>query len=181
MWLQALERYWDYVKPVNVELEKELEALDVESVRRMNVQEWYDFLYHKYFRWKYTAANRLAATRKSLQKYMETNSLDELLKIKERLFSFDKENIREGLKIASEVKGLGIAGASGLLALLFPDKFGTVDQFVVKALREVGTLSEMDALEKMNPEGLTISDGVILSKIMRAKADENNRVVIQNL
>jgi hypothetical protein len=28
------------VKPANVELEKELEALDIESVRRMNVQEW---------------------------------------------------------------------------------------------------------------------------------------------
>jgi hypothetical protein len=90
-WLQALERYWDYVKPVNAELEKELEALDVESVRRMSAQEWYDFLSHKYFRWKYTAANRLATTRKSLQKYMETNSLDGLLKIKGRLFSFDKE------------------------------------------------------------------------------------------
>src|SRR5438552_3961063 len=80
VWLQALERYWRYLKPTDIELVKELEPLDVESVRRMNAQEWYDFLYHKYFRWKYTAANRLATTRKSLQQYMETNSLDELFK-----------------------------------------------------------------------------------------------------
>jgi hypothetical protein len=181
VWRQALKRYWDYVRPANLALEKELDALGVESVRRMSAQEWYDFLYHRYFRWKYTAPNRLATTRKRLQQYAETGSLDELYEIKERLFSFDTGDIRDGLQSASQIKGLGISGASGLLSILFPDQFGTADQFVVKALRNIGTLREMDALMKMNPEGLKLSDGVLLIKIMRAKADENNRIFATDL
>jgi len=54
--------------------------------------------------------------------------------------------------IATSIHGLGIAGASGLLTLMYPDQFGTVDQFVVKALREVEGLPQRAALERMNPE-----------------------------
>ena len=74
-----------------------------------------------------------------------------------------------------QARGLGIAVASGLLTLMYPEYFGTVDQFVVKALREVEGLPQRAALERMNPEGLKLSDGVVLIQIMRDKAAENNR------
>ena len=72
--------------------------------------------------------------------------------------------------------GLGPAGASGLLALLFPARFGTVDQFVVGALRRVRCLPERDQLERMKPESLTIAHGVVLIEIMRRKAVSLNEL-----
>jgi hypothetical protein len=53
--------------------------------------------------------------------------------------------------IASQIRGLGTAGASGLLALMYPTHFGTVDQFVVKGLQQVDDLLEKAALGRMNP------------------------------
>jgi len=174
-WNQALERYWDFVKPADIELVRELEPLDLERIRELEAQGWYDFLFHKYFRWKYTAPNRLATTRRSLSKYVESGTIDDLHSIKEQLFSFPQQDIEQGLRIASSIRGLAIAGASGLLTLMYPEYFGTVDQFVVKALREVEGLPQRAALERMNPEGLKLLDGVILIQIMRDKAAENNR------
>jgi hypothetical protein len=173
-WLKALERYWQCIKPSEYELINELEPLDIEQIRQMNGQEWYEWLYNKYFRWKYTAQNRLATTRKSLSKSVADNRLGDLSTIKDRLLGFDTGNIQLGLEIATKIPGLGVAGASGLLTVMYPDKFGTVDQFVVKALREIRGLPESQALTKMKPEGLSISDGVVLIQIMRKKAQELN-------
>lgn len=174
-WNEALKRYIPLVKPADVELVRELEPLNLEWVRELDAQGWYDFLFHKYFRWKYTAANRLATTRRSLSKYAENGALDELFSIKEQLLTFPKHDIKQGLLIASSIHGLGIAGASGLLALMYPGHFGTVDQFVVKALRQVKGLPQRAALDRMIPEGLKPADGVILIQLMRDKAEENNR------
>ena len=71
---------------------------------------------------------------------------------------------------------LGTAGASGLLAILFPAHFGTVDQFCGEgACRASGTArASFDCA--MKPESLKVSDGVILIRIMRQKAVELNRV-----
>ena len=42
----------------------------------------------------------------------------------------------------------------------------------MKALSEVN--QHADAVQGMNPDGLKVSDGVTLTKIMRVKATENN-------
>jgi len=89
--------------------------------------------------------------------------------------SIDTNNIRLGLEAASEIRGLGTAGASGLLALMYPEKFASVDQFLVKALRQVSGLPEAAALAVMKPENLTIRNGVLLIDILRRKAAELNR------
>lgn len=128
-WLSEEKDYWNLVRPSNYELEKEIENIDVDSVKDMTEEKFYDFLYNKYFVWKYTAKNRLATTRKHLSYYKD--NLEELAPIHRDLFSFDTDDIKQGLEIAERIKGLGCAGASGLLAVLFPEKFGTVDQFVV--------------------------------------------------
>jgi len=62
-WKSALEKYFDLVKSSNVEIEKELDNLDSETVKNMTVNEFYNFLHDKYFVWKYTQANRLRTTR----------------------------------------------------------------------------------------------------------------------
>jgi hypothetical protein len=175
-WEDALERYWVFVKDENRDLEQSLDTLDLERLRRMDANGWYKFLRDEYFRWKYTAPNRYATTTHSLQLYDDHNKLGDLDQIRKRLLTLDPDSIRSGLKTATEIRGLGTAGASGLLALMYPKHFGTVDQFAVKALRQVQGLPEAEALARMKAESLAISDGVLIINILRRNAADNNRV-----
>ena len=176
LWQKVLNRYWTFVKSSNLALEEEIDQLDAETVRTMNPKAWFEFLLEKYFRWKYTAPNRYASTTKVLRSYAANNELAALHAIKERLFAVDTDNIQQCLSIASLIRGLGIAGASGLLAVLFPAQFGTVDQFVVKALAKIPELPERDLIAAMIPESLKLNEGTILIRIMRRKADELNQL-----
>jgi hypothetical protein len=133
-WEDALAHYWSFVQPQNLALEQSLDTLDLERLRRLDARGWYEFLRDEYFRWKYTARNRYATTTKHLRRYLDDGTLGDLDQIRGRLLTLDTDDIRSGLEAASAIRGLGTAGASGLLALMYPQKFGTVDQFVVKAL-----------------------------------------------
>ncbi|MCQ2789220.1 MAG: hypothetical protein MJ229_02470 [bacterium] len=174
-WKQALDNYYNAVMSNHVVIEKEMENLDATYIANMNVEEFYDFLYDKYFYWKYTAANRLATTRMNLAKYKVNNLLHELEKIHNEIFNNDLNDIEKMLRSASSIKGLGIAGASGLLSLLFPDKFGTVDQFIIESLLKIKNLEEKSIIEKMNKNNITLKNGAILISIYRQKANELNR------
>ena len=109
---------------------------------------------------------------KLAHKYKEKGLLDELANIHKAIFACDVNNVRLTLETVTKIKGLGYAGASGLLALMYPDKYGTIDQFVVLALRKINDLPEKDLLERMDPNGLKAQDGVILIDIYRKKAEE---------
>ena len=173
-WLIAENCYWNQVSDANRNLEKSLEALNPDDINQMKVEAFYVFLHDTYFVWKYTAKNRLATTRMQLKRHLI--DITALAEIQKELFSFDKAQIRTGLEVASRIRGLGIAGASGLLSVLFPDYFGTVDQFVVKSLLCIDELNERKSIVRMRPEALTLADGVVLEQLLRAKADELNRI-----
>ncbi len=176
-WLDALERYWDFVKPDHSEVEKKFQNIDLEEIERMDENEWFNFLLHEYFFWKFTTPNRYATTTSYLKKYKGSeDSLANLYRIKQELLSFNKNEIETGVKIARCIRGLGPAGASGLLAVLFPEYFATVDQFVAKALAPIDGLPQKEQILKMKPESLRLKDAVILIEIMRLKADELNAV-----
>ena len=113
---EPLARYWSYVRPENLDLERSLDSLDLERLRDMDSQAWYQFLRDEYFVWKYTAANRYASTTGQLQRYVDDDALDELDAIRRKLLSLDTDDIRLSLYAAEEIRGLGTAGASGLLA-----------------------------------------------------------------
>ena len=151
-WERALARYWSYVRPENLDLERSLDSLDLERLREMDSQSWYQFLRDEYFVWKYTAANRYASTTGQLQRYVDDDALDELDAIRRKLLSLDTDDIRLSLYAAEEIRGLGTAGASGLLSLMYPHKFGTVDQFVVKALSEVDGCRKLRLLHRCTPK-----------------------------
>ena len=110
-----------------------------------------------------------------MRRYVDEDKLFELADIQRRLFTADHANIGKCLSIATEIRGLGPAGASGLLAILFPEDFGTIDQFVVKALREVDGLPYATELEKMKPESLSVENGVLLIEILRETAKKLNK------
>lgn len=173
-WEAALDHYWKILKPANLQLEREFDNLEVNVLKQMSVIEFYHFLYNGYFVWKYTAANRLATTRKNLSRHQSEGRMDELEWIQKTLFSFDHRDIQKGLEIARRINGLGTAGASGLLSILFPQDFGTVDQFVVKSLLSIEGIPEHSILEKMRADSLKLQDGVALIKIMRNKAKALN-------
>ncbi len=173
-WKKALIYYDDMLGSEQKIIEDYINNIDADEVNNLNGNEFYEFLYHKYFVWKYTQKNRLATTRMNLEKYIDNDELSKLESIKERLFRAEKSDVSKCLEIATEIYGLGTAGASGLLAILFPEFFGTVDQFVVKSLREIEHPVYKEVLNGMKPESLNNKDGAILIKIMREKAAELN-------
>lgn len=173
-WDRALRHYWDLIPDRARELEERLERGVRERIRSFNKQEWFGFLYCEYFPWKYTAPNRLVTTRRQLLRHIEKDELQELEKVRVALLTLDHTDIVASLTTAARVRGLGTAGASGLLALMYPEHYGTVDQFMVKALAAVPDLAEHDAVAAMNPEGLTPTEGAILVRILKSKAKTNN-------
>lgn len=174
-WNDALVYYWTLIKPDHIPVEKQFEKIGMKDIASLSTQQFFDFLYHEYFFWKYTAANRLVTTRRQLMRYQAEDRMDELKQIQTELVSFDTSDTLRGLEIAKQIRGLGVAGASGLLAVLLPQDFGTVDQFVVKSLTKIQGLPKHDRIVQMNPESLTLQDGQLLIQIMKEKAKELNR------
>ena len=68
-WQKALDAYYVMLRPEQRDIENYINNIDAETVKSLDENEFYEFLYDKYFVWKYTAKNRLATTRKSLEKY----------------------------------------------------------------------------------------------------------------
>ena len=101
-----------------------------------------------------------------MEQYKQDDNILELESIQNLIFRYNLNNISNCLNNARRIKGLGIAGASGLLSLLFPKYFGTVDQFVVKRLLEISNLKEHDVLTKINPEWISLNIGVLFLQIM---------------
>ena len=171
-WLRAMERYDSLV--VDPELEAYMSTLDWRTVERMTVEEFYNFLHDKYYVWRHEAPNRLSAARGYLRKHCRYDELAELQEIKDMIFSLDRDNISLMLRTAERIRGMGTAGASGLLGFLFPDKYGIIDQFVVITLRKIEGLPEHGALHKMSAAGLRTNEGILLERLMRNKAAELN-------
>lgn len=58
--------------------------------------------------------------------------------------------------------------------MLFPKNFGTVDQFLVKALQSIEGIKEEEILNMIKPTNITLLDGVKLIEIMKDKANTLN-------
>ena len=175
MWKAALKSYWDRFNDDQYRLEKEIDSIKLSDVASLSVYEFYDFLYQQYYPWKFTNKLFLSRNRKHLEKYLFDNEIDRLARIQKRLLNLDFADIKECLAVASSIHGLGTAGASGLLSILYPEQFGTVDKFVVYSLLKIDGLQEKDTISGMNPEALTLNNGVALIELMRHKADELNK------
>lgn len=176
MWLKVLDGYWENFTFDQMKLERRINDLQFRMIKALSVEEFYKFLYDEFFVWKYTAKNRLATTRMNLQKYVKENRMNELEKIKNDIFQLDFSDVSESVATVMKIRGLGSSGASAFLAVLCPEKFGTVDQFVVKSLLKINGLEQHNLLKEMNPDNLKTKDIVAVTGIMRLKAAElNNR------
>lgn len=171
-WLKAEKDYWMLVLDKNLDLEKCIENLDSSEVEKMDANNFLSWLEKSYYVWKFTDCR--FDPRKHLKKYNDNEEMKSLEQIKKKLFSFDLSDIAKGLNIATAIYGLGIPGASGLLAVLFPEYFGTVDQFAVKALQKIEGYQSHDILKGMKPQSLSKKNAIILIQLFRNKADELN-------
>lgn len=179
-WKKALQRYYEVLTDEELALDQFMDTISANPgiVRSMKADEFYDFLYNKYYVWKYTQKNRLASTRNALKKkHFHEEGKAVLSIIKDSVFKAHDllpGNAYVALQFATQIGGLGVAGASGLLSILFPNDYGTVDQYLVFALREIDRLPEEEKVKKMNTDQLGIKDGVFLETILRNKAEELN-------
>lgn len=176
VWLQHENNYGNLVKKSNKDIEEKMENLDINEIKSYSVDEFFHFLRDEYCEWKYTDNSRKKRNQKLMNKYKENAEyMDELSLIKDALFKFDPKNTRLGLEICHLIRGLGYAGASGLLSILYPKYFGTVDQFVVISLQNFDSLKNDEELHKIKPNDINLNGAVKLEKLFIEKASELNR------
>ena len=178
-WLDALDRYW--VDPTvcgNRDTEQFMHKVELEYIQRLDMQEWYDFL-NKYFHWKFTG-DQLHERLMDLDK----NSFEHLFSVKRGLLAIDELDLADSRKCLNLVKsprirGLDYPGASGLLALVFKEWFGTVDSFVLDSLCKIESLPEKQRIREIRAwvkikKDCRESDAVLVIDIMRRKVVQLN-------
>ncbi|HPX84320.1 MAG TPA: hypothetical protein PLR16_03430 [Bacilli bacterium] len=55
---------------------------------------------------------------------------------------------------ARKINGLGFAGATALFSTLYPNRFGIVDQFVIKNLQAAKSLSNDALIKAIKPSSI---------------------------
>ena len=165
-WDKALKKYNDYLtNDEKASRDARVTLINYSIIRKMSAEEFNDFLYKEFFPWKYTAPNRLATTRKSLSKM----SVNDIGLIKNFLCSPALSDVQL-LDVALKIKGLGPAGATALLSILYPDRFGTLDQFVVKCLQAAPSLSGDHIIRGVNPNSIKKDEALYIIRLMQNKA-----------
>ncbi len=188
-WNRAKEEYWSRIRARgNIVYMIEIELDDLHERIRFFADfnqhyptqdaektSWYIFLHDKYVPWKFE--HRWVPTR---QQNLETGTREEIEQIGRDLFEYDKQDIGIHLSRADRIPGFAVIAASGLIALMFPEYFGTVDQYVLNSLKNIDNLPKIEDVNMMNPENLTNEDGIKLIEIMRGKARRLNEMFITN-
>jgi hypothetical protein len=180
-WKDALWRYDEIVLRLSLEqraIEQKIAALDYKKIKNVcsTVRKFYKFLYTDYFPWIFMHPHRIASTRKELRKYDSENFLAELNDIRKELFSplFDVNDISKGLRAAMKIRGLGPTGASGLLAVLFPDYYATVSRGVVFSFQQI-KFRNAERVQEINPKQIRPKDAVVLIELMKEKSVQLNK------
>lgn len=109
--------------------------------------------------------------REKYRKLLDEEQLKKFIESIRNADNFNDEGIRNVLKSAMKVYGIGPVGASAMLTLIRPEEFGVVNKYVVKALNLKGFL-HVEANE--NGKSLSLEDAVCVEKALREIARETN-------
>jgi len=158
-------------------IERELERPGLrERIARMDADQFYAFLRDEYFKWKFTSEPERTQNPRYLAQHVSNGTMDRVKRARRNLIN--RGEVSKGASIEmlmgkkGGVHGLAVAGASGLLALVYPEEFGTVDVKLTRALQQVGLPQVM----RINPRAIEVEDAVTMIEIMRVKALELNRM-----
>lgn len=173
-WIKSIEMYDNVVKRNNSVVEQKLNNMKPDDFKKMSGEDFYKFLKDDYLSWKYTDSRRKKTVKNNLEQFYREFK-GEFEKIFSGIFTIDKDDIFLHFANVTRIKGIGAAGASGLLAIIFPEYFGTIDRFVVENLQKIYAETDYaDKLNSMKGESLTNYDAILLTKILREKANELN-------
>ncbi len=190
LWNCKDPKEWDYceselydaaVKSENRNVERELEKPGLrERIARMTTAQFYDFLRDEYYKWKFTSKPLLIGNTNALSKHVKDGTMERVERVRQRLINRGDDtkgaSIRMIMAEHGGIHGLAVAGASGLLALVYPEEFGTVDRKVTEALQQIGLPEVM----KANPKKISIEEAETMIEVMRVKALELNRMFRTN-
>lgn len=176
-WIDGERRYWELVSGRAHEIviiEREFAQAQLPYVQKMNIADFHNFIV-KFIKWKFTRFRAFKV--ENFEKYYENpNNMRSLNEIREEILNLDYDNLPLAIMVPSQIYGIKTAAAPGLLSILRPEKFGTVDQFLIEALREVPTIANQwwfpGVYERR--EALLPMDGVRLVQVLRAKASALN-------
>ena len=179
-WEDALEwtNHQTEVKMSNTEIGQKLSRMTTDDFRKMNGQDFYRFLVGDYARWKYTDGRIRSRVQHAIEEFHQRYTDLEFNKILEGIFVIDPDDIYLHLTNITRITGIGVAGASGILALVLPQYFGTVDRFAVENLQKVYDENSFygKKLHKMNPQHISVYDAVTVIRIYREKAEEVTKI-----
>lgn len=85
-WVKYLNRYWDLIKPENLELERRMDKLDFRVVENMELDEFYEFIIEDYFQWKFTDSRWLNRNREHFSRYKNEKNLMNYQKLRMNYF-----------------------------------------------------------------------------------------------
>jgi len=178
-WLVALDRSWlTLAVRKDPELVRFLHTVDLEYVRGLGVRGWYDFL-TKYFHWQFAGTHLHHKLRD-----LDSNSLEQLFSVKRSLVAVNQPELADARKCLNlvrspRIRGLDYPGASGLLAMLFKEWFGTADACILESLGKIESLPEKLKMHEIRASVRTRNewrdaDAVLVINIMRRKAAQLN-------
>ncbi len=170
-WINAESTLYDkHVKPENRELERRLETGGLRArLAGMTPEKFFDFLHDEYFVWKFTD-QYLKKHLSSLEGHLKGSGLLRLDKVREIIYK-NELSIDITLDIIKcKVMGLGIVGASGLLALVYPEEYGTVDRMIVRSFHASGLFLDIEEKDISSEQ----AEEMIIA--MRKKARELNQI-----
>lgn len=175
-WDSALQNYQQQIKSSNLDVENKLNAMKSQDFQSMTGKDFYAFL-RDYAQWKYTDGRIKSNVQKRIEEYYEEHSDEEMKRILDNIFAIDLEDVYLHIENIKRIKGIGVAGASGILSLVFPKHFGTVDRFAVENLKEIYKNDSVceSKLNKINSIDISTYDAVLVIKIYQAKACQLNQ------
>jgi hypothetical protein len=174
-WLASLGGSWQIrVGRNDPELAKSVQTVDLEFVRRLGIQEWYEFL-SRYFQLQFAG--------KHLQqklKQLDSSSFEHLFSVKCNLVATNESDLADTRKCLNlvrspRIRGLDYPGASGLLALLFQEWFGAANTRVLSSLCKIDSLPEKRKMREVcrwvtKKHDWRESDTTLLIDTLRRKA-----------
>lgn len=176
VWESALSKYYESVKSDNNSVEEKLNGLTTDYFMSMSGQDFYRFLVGDYAQWKYTDGRIKHRVQHEIEDFHQFHTDNEFKRVIDSIFGLSPDDIYLHIANISRISGIGSAGASGILSLIFPQYFGTVDRYAAENLQKVYDKSTYYGrkIHNINPTDISTYDAVTLIEIYREKANELN-------